>query len=342
MALSRSPDPPDHHISHLPYFTERRRSYHGYGPSGSLSWFSTSSVLSHDVARVSLREHMRLAEKSWSKTVEQRHTLLSEWRYPEIMPLFPADSPKKYPGSPYSIWDFVPASWSCPYEMERIGRMGDGGKWLWQVAPLGTARSVPAHANETCLRSEDETIERTHCEIWAYDYSVTNFGKQLSYEHRARAHFTQAGISGVTNATSWPPFYTIQDLMKINGHDYMGRYFGPKLTLLAESDILKMDIEYAEFASLTSLDRAFPKEEDFELPIGQLMVELHLFGHEEMTGYNFLKWWESLEARGLRPVWTEPNLLYTTMRIEKGDPRLAEYTLVNIKDRRSVLFEGLN
>lgn len=43
---------------------------------------------------------------------------------------FPADSPKKYPGSPYSIWDFVPASWSCPYEMERIGRMGDGGKWV--------------------------------------------------------------------------------------------------------------------------------------------------------------------------------------------------------------------
>lgn len=77
------------------------------------------------------------------------------------------------------------------------------------------------HANEDSLRPEDETIERTHCEIWAYDYSVANFGKQLSYEHRARAHFTQAGISGVTNTTSWPPFYTIQDLMKINGHDYM-------------------------------------------------------------------------------------------------------------------------
>ncbi|KFY16113.1 hypothetical protein V492_01561 [Pseudogymnoascus sp. VKM F-4246] len=103
-----------------------------------------------------------------------------------------------------------------------------------------------------------------------------------------------------------------------------------------------MDIEYAEFASLTSLDEAFPADDGFELPIGQLMVELHLFGHEAITGYNFLQWWESLEARGLRPVWTEPNLLYTTMRIEKGDPRLAEYTLVNIKDRRSVLFEGLN
>jgi hypothetical protein len=60
----------------------------GYGPGGSLSWLSTSSVLSHDVARVSLREHMRLAEKIWSKTVEQRHNLLGEWRYPENMPLY--------------------------------------------------------------------------------------------------------------------------------------------------------------------------------------------------------------------------------------------------------------
>ncbi|KFY30131.1 hypothetical protein V493_02114 [Pseudogymnoascus sp. VKM F-4281 (FW-2241)] len=306
-----------------------------YGSAGSLSWLSPSA-LRHDVARVSLREHMRLAEKIWSKTVEQRHNLLSEWRYPEIMPLFPASSPKKYPASPYSIWDFVPASWTCPYEMERIGRMGDGGKWVCGITSQATAsqpswynsKLLPTHANGAFLRSEDETIERTHCEIWAYDFSVTNFGKQLRKEHRARAHFTQAGISGVTNTTARPPFYTIQDLMKKNGHDYI--------------DILKMDIEYAEFASLSSLDRQFPEEDGFDLPIGQLMVELHLFGYEKMTGYNFLKWWESLEARGLRPVWTEPNLLYTTMNIEKGDPRLAEYTLVNIKDRRSVLFQGLN
>ncbi|KFX94177.1 hypothetical protein V490_04474 [Pseudogymnoascus sp. VKM F-3557] len=275
----------------------------GYGPDGSISWFS-KSVLGHDVGRVSLREHMRLAEKSWSKTVEQRHELLKEWRYPEIMPLFPASSPNKYPASPYSIWDFVPASWSCPYEMERIGRMGDGGKW---VCGMSLYEQLPA--TRPCV--------------------IYSFGVQTESSYgEARAHFTQAGIAGVTNATSWPPFYTIQDLMKMNGHDYI--------------DILKMDIEYAEFASLTSLDQAFPGDSGVELPIGQLMVELHLFGHEEMTGFNFLQWWESLEARGLRPVWTEPNLLYTTMRIEKGDPRLAEYTLVNTKDRRSVLFEGLN
>ena len=46
-----------------------------------------------------------------------------------------------------------------------------------------------------------------------------------------------------------------------------------------------------------------------------------------------------LENRGMRPTWTEPNLLYTTLKLENGgDPRLAEYTFVNLNDRRSVLF----
>lgn len=31
---------------------------------------------------------------------------------------------------PYTIWDLIPPSYSCPVEIERIGRMGDGGKWI--------------------------------------------------------------------------------------------------------------------------------------------------------------------------------------------------------------------
>jgi hypothetical protein len=45
-------------------------------------------------------------------------------------PRFPANSVDAYKKAPYSIWDFFPASWSCPHEMERIGRLGDGGKWV--------------------------------------------------------------------------------------------------------------------------------------------------------------------------------------------------------------------
>lgn len=43
---------------------------------------------------------------------------------------FPARNGRTYFSFPYSVWDLVPASWNCPYEVERIGRMGDGGKWV--------------------------------------------------------------------------------------------------------------------------------------------------------------------------------------------------------------------
>ncbi len=119
------------------------------------------------------------------------------------------------------------------------------------------------------------------------------------------------------------------------------------------SDILKMDIEYSEFESMHSLSNAFMGE---EFPIGQFLVEIHLFGYKapEMNPQFFLKWWvppllinyhlltvfrwEMLESRGMRPAWTEPNLIYTTLKLEGGgDPRLAEYTFINVKDKRSVL-----
>lgn len=54
---------------------------------------------------------------------------------------------------------------------------------------------------------------------------------------------------------------------------------------------MKMDIEFSEFESLTSLSEAFPESEGKEFPIGQLLVEIHIFGYKgEMTPSYYLKW----------------------------------------------------
>lgn len=74
----------------------------------------------------------------------------------------------------------------------------------------------------TCrLPTENELLSRTNCEVWAYDFSVVDFGVQLEPGNRDRAHFLQAGIAGKTDKNRDPPFYSIADLMKMNGHDYM-------------------------------------------------------------------------------------------------------------------------
>lgn len=98
-----------------------------------------------------------------------------------------------------------------------------------------------------------------------------------------------------------------------------------------------MDIEFAEFESMDGLSRDFPFDQGHELPIGQLLVEIHLF-RDQIGSQTYLEWWERLESRGLRPVWTEPNLLAVTMNIN-GDkePNMAEYSLINVHDKRNVL-----
>ncbi len=139
---------------------------------------------------------------------------------------YPAQSGSTYFSYPYTVWDFTPASWPCPHEMERIGRMGDGGKWVCgmsRIEAMSQTRPCIIYSfgvqNESSF--ENEMLTRTKCEVWAYDFSVVDFGKQVEASNRDRAHFLQAGISGKTDKARNPPFYSISDLMKLNGHDYL-------------------------------------------------------------------------------------------------------------------------
>ena len=36
---------------------------------------------------------------------------------------------------PYTLWDFVLASYTCPHVIQRVGRLGDGGKWSLFTKP---------------------------------------------------------------------------------------------------------------------------------------------------------------------------------------------------------------
>jgi Methyltransferase FkbM domain len=90
-------------------------------------------------------------------------------------------------------------------------------------------------------------------------------------------------------------------------------------------DVLKIDIEGAEFNTLTTfLKGHWPTSlfGDITLPVGQMQLELHAW--DDYANFSFFHdWWASLESAGLRPFWTEPNLVYVNY-VAGGKPHLAE------------------
>jgi len=302
-----------------------------------------SNGISESLMRGNIKTIMAKSESLWEKTVRQRHEVLAQ---KGDMGLFPADGGPNYFTYPYSVWDLVPASYNCPFEVERIGRMGDGGKWVCGMSRYEKSKTpciIYSFGVQNESSYEQEMLERTNCRVWGYDFSVSEFGPALVEPYRSRTQFLQAGIAGKTDLNADPPFYSIQDLMAMNGHDYI--------------DILKIDIEYYEFEALNSLlqhtlfhssppTHPLPSTSTPEspnnplpnLPIGQMLIELHLFQSQGVSLPTFLEWWESLEARGMRPAWTEPNLLAVTLGLEDKNPRLAEYTLINVQNKKNKLF----
>lgn len=80
-------------------------------------------------------------------------------------------------------------------------------------------------------------------------------------------------------------------------------------------DILKVDIEGAEFATLSSMIKYY-KEHKLPLPFGQLQLEIHA---DKMSFADFLKWWEDLEEAGLRAFHTEVSIHVSWLNRSKND-----------------------
>ena len=103
--------------------------------------------------------------------------------------------------------------------------------------------------------------------------------------------------------------YTLKTLMDANEHKFI--------------DILKIDIEGWEFEALERFVQPYLESQEV-LPVGQVQLEIHAWTSSEYGKFaKFKVWWESLEAVGLRPFWTEPNLVYVNI-IHGSRPDLAE------------------
>ncbi|KAF8126335.1 methyltransferase domain-containing protein [Boletus edulis] len=245
-----------------------------------------------------LSARVERAEQVYSKMVADRKEMIRKFGpTARDIQMFPED---KEPWPPYTVWSFFPPSYQCPHEMERVGSLGDGGKWT-----CGLSR----------LQHKPECIIYTFGMNYETSFEADALGRTRYCEIRdRRAHFHPWGLG---SADAHDPgddnqLYTLKTLLEINKHRYI--------------DILKVDIEGLEFDVLSQILQPYVASGE-PVPFGQLLIEIHAW---DRKFEDFLSWWEMLESAGLRPFMSEVNLVYQNYNRGK-ESALVEYSFINIK-----------
>ncbi|KAF8843056.1 hypothetical protein BDN67DRAFT_964951 [Paxillus ammoniavirescens] len=290
----------------------------------------TNSESSHDSLRSSmgfhpsgaLYESLRVEEMHYKKMLRQRQELIEKWGpTPDKIDSFPSN------GEFYTLWDFFLPSFRCPHRVDRVGIMGDGGKWMCGLERIVHKKKCVMYSfgiNGESSFEADVMRAAPGCEVYGYDFSVNSFGPEIEQDPdlKRRAHFFAfaLGPKDAYSLTDDPKMYTLRTLMERNGHDFI--------------DVLKVDIEANEYDALDIFVDSFHGE---PLPFGQLQIEVHVYGGSEWQYFpKFLKWWEKLEAAGLRPFFSEPNLVYVNL-VRGVNPGLVEYSFINIRGNHELV-----
>lgn len=203
----------------------------------------------------------------------------------------------------YTLWDFFIPAFNCPHRLDRIGALGDGGKWVCGVDRLA-AQHAPCVVYSFGI-NKDSSFEAAllqrapNCEVWGYDYSVTIFGPEIHDNPvlSPKTHFSPYMLGAHDNPHLDPPEWTVQGLMARNGHAFV--------------DLLKVDIEGGEFDALAAFLKPFVGASAPVLPVGQLEIEIHAW-NERGDFAPFYSWWLLMEKAGLRPFFTEPNIVHVS------------------------------
>lgn len=68
-----------------------------------------------------------------------------------------------------------------------------------------------------------ELLTRTNCELFAHSPDSGGLAIEVTGNENwdGRIHFKPIGVAGATDLDTPKKFYNVQDLMAINGHDYM-------------------------------------------------------------------------------------------------------------------------
>src|SRR6056297_1114276 len=186
------------------------------------------------------------------------------------------------PWGPVYIWDWFSPDYNCP-TMERIGRVGDGGKWICGVDVLREREKcvVYSYGVNKDLSFELELIGRTGCEVHGFDPTVG--GVPPDCKGNPHITFHKQALGPVSEPSDmFMMVETLLDTMKRQGHSFV--------------DVLKVDIEGSEWDTFRAMlpERA--------LPFGQLLIELHFRDVSEV-----FEFFENMDTHGFRIFMRETN-----------------------------------
>ncbi|CAL8117814.1 unnamed protein product [Orchesella dallaii] len=231
------------------------------------------------------------------------------------------------------IWNFFPPAFNCPFMLERVGRLGHGGKWicgleLYEYSPSKVSNIIRESPEECTiyifggddLTIEKELVRRADCQIFIFDRKSNK-----AYAHPRVEVIPEVKISDKNEKEE----NTLYNILKENDHGWL--------------DIMVMDIQGRELKVLEQI------AEDFDvLPFGQLQVEIHLPKQDKddkgrhKIFQNFKKWFERMEAKGLRPFFSEANLFQGCINGKKessNTPNVMEYSFINLRGKH-LLVQG--
>ena len=234
-------------------------------------------------------------------------------------------------GSKIRIWDYFGPNYNCK-SRERVGKIGDGGKWLCGVSSelLEKAECTVYSVGSKGEISFEKGIEEKlpHCEIHIFDPTLTVEQKNNVHDflHKTKLHEIGLGESNgelkignrkvlwTQKTRSVYQVQTLSTLMSELGHKWL--------------DVLKIDIEGGEWKVFESLFATMHR-----IPATQIQVELHFLGDVNTV----LSFFKKMREKGFRVFSVEPNYYGRTAENAR---LMIEYSFIQVDGYGSIVWRG--
>ena len=190
--------------------------------------------------------------------------------------------------------------------MDRVGKRGDGGKWVcdpWRLAVSEAPCLVYSFGSRNDFSFENSLLEiLPDCEVHTFDHT----SNPPRPSDNSCIVFHKLGLASDA-ATSTDDLHTLGQIMTELNHT--GRHIA----------VLKVDIESAEYPVFKSL---LSSNEELLLRVRQILLEIHFNKKSRAPAINEMM--DGLHALGFAIFSKEPNLLTKGKCVEYSFVRLSK------------------